>query len=354
MLVRTSRTLALSATAEGVEGINFLSGTPFTINADVLSILSGLHEWEIADELVATFGLSNDQVSALLQLGLLVAQDTPEATREAEFEEKWQWGLPAAALHFSLQDRAFTSVDDAEVAQVERLGDRPQPPLTESNDAATIVSLLPNPQTADNLLQTMARRRTVRESTDLALSLASLSTLLFSGLGITGHTQNKAGKLPLKMTPSGGARNPYEGFVYARRVEGLEPGIHHYSASEHTLGLVDREPELTPAQLVGDQPWVDEAAAIVFLVAHLDRTMWKYDDPNAYRVVFIEAGHIFQNMMLVATQAGWSACPTAAISRRKTLSTLRVDDSVVVEPVYALALMDPPGGLLSPECALLN
>ena len=30
--------------------------------------------------------------------------------------------------------------------------------------------------------------------------------------------------------------------------------------------------------------------------------MWKYDDPNAYRVVLIEAGHIGQNIMLAATQ----------------------------------------------------
>ena len=53
---------------------------------------------------------------------------------------------------------------------------------------------------------------------------------------------------------------------------------------------------------------------IIFLVAYLERTMWKYSDSNAYRVVLIEAGHIGQNIMLAATQAGLSACPTAALA----------------------------------------
>ena len=58
------------------------------------------------------------------------------------------------------------------------------------------------------------------------------------------------------MTPSGGARNPYEAYVFARNVEGLEPGIYHYSALEHSLARVSAA---TPAlsDLVGGQEWAD-------------------------------------------------------------------------------------------------
>ena len=68
--------------------------------------------------------------------------------------------------------------------------------------------------------------------------------------------------------------------------------------------------------------------------------MWKYDDPNAYRVVLIEAGHIGQNIMLAATRNGLSACPTAALNHstiRECVSLKRLTDA----PVYALTLAVP-------------
>src|SRR6202040_3384069 len=90
--------------------------------------------------------------------------------------------------------------------------------------------------------------------------------------------------LPLKMTPSGGARNPYEAYVCVRNVTGLTPGTYHYSALEHSLGTVqDGQPPPFPAMLA-DQPWTATAAAVIFLVANFDRAMWKYRDPGAYRV----------------------------------------------------------------------
>ena len=92
-------------------------------------------------------------------------------------------------------------------------------------------------------------------------------------------------------------------------VEGLAPGFYHYSAYDHDLGLIetDRMPKLS--ELVGGQDWADEMPCLILLCATLGRTMWKYDDPNAYRVVLIEAGHIGQNIMLAATRNGLVGMP---------------------------------------------
>ena len=54
-------------------------------------------------------------------------------------------------------------------------------------------------------------------------------------------------------------------------------------------------------------------AALIILVAHLQRTMWKYSHPMTYRAVLIEAGHIAQNIMIVASAGGLSTVPTAAL-----------------------------------------
>ncbi len=78
----------------------------------------------------------------------------------------------------------------------------------------------------------------------------------------------------------------------------------------------------------------------IILCASLDRTMWKYPDPNAYRVVLIEAGHIGQNIMLAATEKGLTACPTAALSHSLIRDAAGLD-SITDTPLYALTLGVP-------------
>jgi SagB-type dehydrogenase family enzyme len=142
------------------------------------------------------------------------------------------------------------------------------------------------------------------------------------------------------MTPSGGARNPYESYVFARNVDGIEPGFYHYSATEKSLGLVsDKVPNRT-SDFLAQQDWADDMPAVIFLVAILERTMWKYSDPNAYRVVLIEAGHIGQNIMLAATAHGLSACPTAALDHDLISSYLGLE-KLTHAPIYALTLSAP-------------
>src|SRR5690606_1817927 len=123
----------------------------------------------------------------------------------------------------------------------------------------------------------------------------------------------------LSMTPSGGARNPYEAYVYARAVDGLQPGFYHYSAFDHSLARVAGDDLPKPSELFGGQDWTDEMPCVVILCAVFERTAWKYDDANAYRVVLIEAGHIGQNVMLAATFHGLSACPSAALTHSRVM-----------------------------------
>jgi SagB-type dehydrogenase family enzyme len=146
--------------------------------------------------------------------------------------------------------------------------------------------------------------------------------------------------LPLKMTPSGGARNPYEGFVFVRNVEGLEPGTYHYSAVQHSLERITGDDDVTGTAMLAGQDWGDSMAAVIFLVAVLKRTTWKYNDPNAYRVVMIEAGHIAQNILLAATEKTLASCPTGALSHSKISAALALKD-LTHTPVYAVGLGKP-------------
>ena len=148
------------------------------------------------------------------------------------------------------------------------------------------------------------------------MPLETLRDCVFAGVGITGfldtHVTGEARQIPLKMTPSGGGRNPYEAYVWALRVNDLPPGIYHYSAIDNSLGLVTDSPTVSLNELLVGQYWAEDTGAVILLVANFRRTAWKYLHATAYRVVLIEAGHIAQNISLAAADHGLSATPTAA------------------------------------------
>jgi SagB-type dehydrogenase family enzyme len=281
-----------------------------------------------------------ETIDQLVAASAIVEQGSKLAQAEQEFQSTWTWGVPTALMHFCLQDPDHMTLAESEALQRRNAADRRHPALYRRNDGMA-VQALPDAREGNELMQLMARRRTVRSAGKPGITLQQLSDCLFAGLGLTGTTKNAAaGTLPLGMTPSGGARNPYEAYVYARDVEGLAPGFYHYSAFDHDLALIetDRVPKLS--ELVGGQDWADEMPCLIILCAMLERTMWKYDDPNAYRVVLIEAGHIGQNIMLAATNHGLSACPTAALSHlaiKRLLGLDRLTDA----PIYALTLSAP-------------
>ena len=269
-----------------------------------------------------------------------MVQGSALAETEEEFQAAWKWGIPTAMMHFCVQDPDHITLAESEALQLRKAANGPLPVLYTRNGDAGTVQRLPDPRVGDDLIELMARRRTVRSAASPSITLKQLSDCLFAGMGITGATRNVVGALPLGMTPSGGARNPYEAYVYARNVEGLTPGFYHYSAYDHDLALVATNRLPKPSELLGGQDWADEMPCVILLCASLERTMWKYDDPNAYRVVLIEAGHIGQNIMLAATSNGLSACPTAALNHatiRECVSLKRLTDA----PIYALTLAVP-------------
>jgi SagB-type dehydrogenase family enzyme len=214
----------------------------------------------------------------------------------------------------------------------------PSPPLYLRNpDASGTVAGTRRPSYGEPF-KTMALRRTNRDMLDEALEFSVVSDCLLFSMAITAILEfPEVGDLPLKMTPSGGARNPYEAYVFARKVNGLPAGLYHYSAIDQTFGLMRAgEPPPFPS-LLGRQDWTTLASALVILVANFERPMWKYHDPAAYRVTAIEAGHIAQNMLLVATAYGVAANPTGLLCVADLEHALGLD-GMMQSPMYAVAL----------------
>lgn len=147
-----------------------------------------------------------------------------------------------------------------------------------------------------NLGALLDARQSVRDYSSQPLSLAELSTLLWSAYGF----QEDGGRT----VPSAGAIYPMSIFVVATDVEGLDSGVYEYRADTHQVELLtggDMRGELMAAAL--GQTAVGSSPVTVVVSGDPQRLRERYAD-RAERYTLLEAGHIGQNLALSAQSLG--------------------------------------------------
>jgi len=329
---------------------NYMMKRSFACTPAAVELLAAAEEWTDPRELHRAFPSGRSpslarELARLLDLGALLVEGTAAADRDEEYRQTWEWGVSAGLYHFSIKDEQFADDAQTAVALAARMGRGPSPRAIQTDDDRS-GQPLGGLSGEKAYLRLMWSRRTRRAFAPGAVSRDQLARCLYSGLGITGTIEDALlGTLPLAMTPSGGARNPFEGYVYVQRVAGLDPGVYHYSGLRHTLSVVAQPPLPPVGALLSGQEWADDAAAVVLLAAHFERTMWKYGHPNSYRVVLIEAGHIGQNILLAATAENLAAAPTCALQDAPLEALLGLGE-VRQAIIYAIVL-----GLPEAACA---
>jgi SagB-type dehydrogenase family enzyme len=186
----------------------------------------------------------------------------------------------------------------------------PRAPLyKEYPDAARRVPLDPKAALkAADLWECLARRRSQRQYQERYLGLEELAALAWATQGITLAARNYL----FRAAPSAGALYPVETYVAVHKVEDLEPGIWHLQIPDFSLELLktgDFRRDLVGAGL--SQNFLGTAAVVFIWTGILNRAMWKYRE-RAVRYLFLDAGHICQNLMLAATALGLGCCPVGA------------------------------------------
>ena len=166
------------------------------------------------------------------------------------------------------------------------------------------VRALPPPQ-ATPLLQLLRSRESCRQFQPRTMLQATLSTLLAGSYGVA-----RVAPLPDSLTtlfrtvPSAGALYPLEIYIGVENVEGVPDGLHHYNVREHALEMLKGKAEadaLHSALLTA--PFIVNANLVFFLAAVFKRTQKKYG-PRGYRYILLEAGHVAQNICLLAAEQG--------------------------------------------------
>jgi SagB-type dehydrogenase family enzyme len=161
----------------------------------------------------------------------------------------------------------------------------------------------PPPQRS--LYEAISERVTPAALRPVELPLATLTAILHHMYGINRSNVGTRFPRPFRNVPSGGGLFPLEIYFHTQgRITGLERGIYHYNPEQHVVRRViaeDMEDGLAAALF---QPEIVRGAAVVlFQTALFGRNVFKYRD-RGYRFALIEAGHVAQNLNLVATALG--------------------------------------------------
>jgi SagB-type dehydrogenase family enzyme len=167
----------------------------------------------------------------------------------------------------------------------------------------------------------LAHRRSVRQYQDRYLTQKELASLVWATQGVTLASAHYL----LRTAPSAGALYPVETYLAIHKVEEMEPGIWHLNLPDFSLELLQEMDSRQPLmQACLGQRFMAEAAVDFIWTGILNRAMWKYRE-RAIRYIFLDAGHICQNLMLAATALDLGCCPVGAFFDEEVEGLVGVD-----------------------------
>ena len=178
-----------------------------------------------------------------------------------------------------------------------------------------------DPQDGRPIWEVIAQRRSIREFSRQSITFSELSQLVWATQGIT----SRAWGFDFRATPSAGALYPIETYIVVNRVEEISPGIYHCNVKEAKLSLLKEGhfgSDLCQAGL--SQEMLEEAACVFIWTAIVERSKWKYRE-RAYRYIYMDVGHIGQNLYLAATALNLGCCTVGAFFDEEVDRLIGVD-----------------------------
>lgn len=186
---------------------------------------------------------------------------------------------------------------------------------------------LPTTDGAMSLERSLSLRRSVRRFAPEPLTLAQIGQLAWAAQGITEINRG------FRTAPSAGALYPLEIYL-------LTPdGVFHYLPQGHKLARLsgqDKRDDLSAAAL--GQESVSGAPLAIVIAGIYERTAARYG-PRSERYVYLEAGHVAQNLHLQAVALGLSSVPVGAFEDDAVQRVL--DLSANQTPLYIIPIGHP-------------
>jgi len=198
---------------------------------------------------------------------------------------------------------------------------------------------LPEPGvfTTMTLDEVLRKRKSIRVYTLEPLQLKELSYLLWAANGLRCREEG----LEFRTAPSAGALYPIETYLIVGNVADLDPGVYHYTVQKHELEVLKTGNFIKEAIRAGmGQEMIGLAAVTLVWTGVFERTKWKYRQ-RAYRYVYLDTGHIAENLALASTSLGLGSCQIGALYDDEVNQIVGVDG--IEESVLYMSTVGRPG-----------
>lgn len=164
------------------------------------------------------------------------------------------------------------------------------------------------------LRSALIERRSTRELQPGPMPIEQFASILRASYGVMGWSDESGSFLARRPVPSAGSLYPLEIYAATQGVTGLPDGLFHYDARGNALEM--REPGCVHTKLA-PLTWVPGsilgANLVILITGVIERTTWKYG-LRGYRFLWLEAGHLAQNLYLIATALGLGVLAVGAFS----------------------------------------
>ncbi len=143
--------------------------------------------------------------------------------------------------------------------------------------------------------QAILQRRSVREFGPDPLTLTEISQLAWAAQGVTDHARG------YRAAPSAGATFPIEIDFLITGSDDLDDGVYRYVVENHALVRRMTGDQRQPVHETSlRQDSILQAPVVMLVSGMLSRTEARYGE-RALRFMYMEAGHVAQNVYLQAT-----------------------------------------------------
>ncbi len=203
---------------------------------------------------------------------------------------------------------------------------RPDPVKVRNGEAIPLPAVGDLLKPRITLMEAISTRRSLRRYTDLPLTMDELSWLFWATQWVRDHRSNDKIEITLRNVPSAGARHPLETYLLANNIEDLIRGLYYYHPINHKLVPIDQSAEIAAAIYEGcfRQEMLRTAAAVFIWTAVPYRSAWRYGQ-RSYRYLYLDAGHVGQNLHLAAEAIKGGACMIGAFLDEQMNSVIGVD-----------------------------
>jgi SagB-type dehydrogenase family enzyme len=193
---------------------------------------------------------------------------------------------------------------------------------------------LPGPDLTGTLTleQALLHRRSIRNFSDKPLKIVEIAQLLWAGQGMTADGGGRT-------APSAGAIYPLELYLAAGNITDLAHGVYHFNPSGFQIRMMSSENCMKKiSEAAYSQDAIKSAPACIIIAGVCSRTRVKYGE-RAERYVFMEAGHVAQNILLQAVSLGLGAVVIGAFNDASLCTLLSIDSTYL--PLYIIPIGNP-------------